>query len=226
MGAPCWAYLTSPRRAKTRSDLQPRCGLRSGLPFSFPRSAGLSSRSLDFRIRTSFAFTQTASWLSSVGGRRQKSFRAHRNIPYSSRTFVSNFAKIRSHFALSLHSRHEPHVQRRYGFSGGSGPAKTASRDGDRGPRAVFGAFRGSGTARAAARNKRYALDLDGMFNTSKSLARPVPRMNATPANAVRKRKGRNVERRAPGRKSHTAPGLRRGKVPVVRREVQYRDSE
>ncbi len=43
----------------------------------------------------------------------QKSFNAHWNIPRISRSSVaSNFLKMRSHFALSMHSRQAPHLQR------------------------------------------------------------------------------------------------------------------
>jgi hypothetical protein len=49
-----------------------------------------------------------------------KSTSAHPYSPCTSFSFASNFTKIRSHFALSRHARHEPHVQRLYGSSGGS----------------------------------------------------------------------------------------------------------
>jgi len=55
-----------------------------------------------------------------------KSTRAHPYSPRTSVSFTSNFAKIRSHFALSRHARHEPHVQPLYGASGGSA---VSSRD-------------------------------------------------------------------------------------------------
>jgi len=45
------------------------------------------------------------------------------------RSLTSNLAKIRSHFALSRNSRHEPPVKRRYGASRGSGAAWVAARE-------------------------------------------------------------------------------------------------
>ena len=57
-----------------------------------------------------------AAFLPSSSGRvpfLQKSSSAHRKTPRTSlHSFTSNFAKIRSHFALLRHSGHEPHVQR------------------------------------------------------------------------------------------------------------------
>lgn len=60
----------------------------------------------------------------------QKSPSAHRNTPGASRSFVSNFAKIRSHLALSRQSRQNPHVQRLYGASRGTAASSRARGDG------------------------------------------------------------------------------------------------
>ncbi len=60
----------------------------------------------------------------------QKLFRADRYTPRSSGTFISNFAKMRSHFAFSRQSRQEPHVHRTKGASGGSGLLVDATRNG------------------------------------------------------------------------------------------------
>jgi hypothetical protein len=87
----------------------------------------------------------------------QRSSSAHRYSPRTSCSFTSNFAKIRSQFALSRHARHEPQVQRWYGAS------------------------RGSRAGSASARNARYAMGLDRCIFTLhlEKWCGPVLRINA-----------------------------------------------